>query len=146
MQTFIIFQIYIYLIWPSDNSGSLVLNFLSNIFPRKCYGVKRDVQSYGPLKHWWGYKWKKQVLCYFGKVIYMYLWSYTSYEYIAAWFYQGTKKSEPKPMTDNPNAAAIKTSSIIKPRPLKLPDSESLPVTGKSMWLMLYAVLFLPEV
>ncbi|XP_052250189.1 mRNA-decapping enzyme 1B-like isoform X2 [Dreissena polymorpha] len=37
----------------------------------------------------------------------------------------GSKKSEPKPMIDNPNASATKTSSgLIRPRPLKMPDSE----------------------
>ncbi|KAH3892425.1 hypothetical protein DPMN_016543 [Dreissena polymorpha] len=39
--------------------------------------------------------------------------------------FQGSKKSEPKPMIDNPNASATKTSSgLIRPRPLKMPDSE----------------------
>lgn len=34
------------------------------------------------------------------------------------------RKTEPKPMIDNPNAAATKANNIIRPMPLKMPDSE----------------------
>ncbi|KAL4226361.1 mRNA-decapping enzyme 1B [Mactra antiquata] len=37
----------------------------------------------------------------------------------------GSKKSEPKPMIDNPNASATKTTNIIRPQPLKMPDTDT---------------------
>lgn len=37
---------------------------------------------------------------------------------------QEVRKTEPKPMIDNPNAAATKVNNIIRPMPLKMPDSE----------------------
>ena len=34
------------------------------------------------------------------------------------------KKTEPKPMIDNPNASATKKSNLIRPMPLKMPETE----------------------
>lgn len=45
---------------------------------------------------------------------------------------QGSKKTEPKPMIDNPNASATKTSHLIRPRPLKMPDSDTVQPPGRT--------------
>lgn len=37
----------------------------------------------------------------------------------------GSKKTEPKPMIDNPNASATKSTDIIRPQPLKMPETEA---------------------
>ena len=49
--------------------------------------------------------------------------------------FQGSKKTEPKPMIDNPNASATKSTNLIRPQPLKMPDSEAVDVAGKSSFL-----------
>ncbi|XP_060595922.1 mRNA-decapping enzyme 1B-like isoform X2 [Ruditapes philippinarum] len=41
----------------------------------------------------------------------------------------GSKKTEPKPMIDNPNASATKSTNLIRPQPLKMPDSEATEIS-----------------
>lgn len=41
------------------------------------------------------------------------------------------KKTEPKLMIDNPNAAATKTSNLIRPKPLKVGSGQSAESKGR---------------
>ncbi|XP_045164747.2 mRNA-decapping enzyme 1A-like [Mercenaria mercenaria] len=41
----------------------------------------------------------------------------------------GSKKTEPKPMIDNPNAAATKSNNLIRPQPLKMPDTDAVDIS-----------------